>query len=153
MRDEGAWLVGELTFELTHRHVFTYIHVQALKIQQYVGELSSVSQWYFSQPAQTSKKKSLMVYFWEAINQEPITRVILASFEAILTAALVYTHCLPCLGTKQLVFLSFDVCSCHFMIQISFLLWAVSALRFDYMQSETRLYIFRFLLHLLICIF
>lgn len=58
MRDEGAWLVGELTFELTHRHVFTYIHVQALKIQQYVGELSSVSQWYFSQPAQTSKKKS-----------------------------------------------------------------------------------------------
>lgn len=139
-------------------YLCTYIHVQALKIQQYVGELSSVSQWYFSQPAQTSKKNSLMNYFWEAINQTHASFVsaFLASFEAILTAALVYTHCLPCLGTKQLVFLSFDVCSCHFIIQISFFLWAVSALRFDYMQSESlgnRLYIFRFLLHLLICIF
>lgn len=100
-----------------------------------------------------------MDYFWEAINHRVMGSCInqthvsfvsafLASFEAILTVALVYTHALPCLGTKQLVFLSFDVCSCHFMIQISFLLWAVSALRFDYMQSETRLYIFRFLLHL-----
>ena len=65
-----------------------------------------------------------MDYFWEAKNQTHASFVsaFLASFEAILAAALVYTHCLPCLGTKQLVFLSLDVCSCHFMIQISFLL-------------------------------